>query len=125
MRIISTKFHGYMDYLVGIVLILAPWLFGFYMGGAESWVPIILGAGTILYSMFTDYELGVTKSISMRSHLTIDIIAGIFLAISPWLFGFSDLVFWPHVLVGIAEIGAGLMTKTVPAYGHKHSHESI
>jgi len=61
----------------------------------------------------------------MRGHLTIDIIAGIFLAISPWLFGFSEIVYWPHLLVGIAEIGAGLMTKTVPAYGARHSHESL
>src|SRR5690606_33928173 len=90
MKIIDTKTHGYLDYLVGILLIAAPWLFNFYEGGIESWVPIILGAGTIIYSLITDYELGAVGMIGMKAHLTIDLVAGIFLAVSPWLFGFSD-----------------------------------
>jgi hypothetical protein len=32
------------------------------------------------------------------------------------LFGFADLVYWPHLLLGVAEIGAGLMTRQVPDY---------
>lgn len=116
MRIISTKTHGYLDYTVGILLIVAPWLFDFYRGGAESWVPIILGAGTIIYSLLTDYELGASRTLSMKTHLTMDVIAGIFLAASPWIFQFSEYVFWPHLIVGIAEIGAALMTETVPRH---------
>lgn len=116
MRFINTKTHGYLDYAVGILLIIAPWLFDFYRGGAESWVPILIGAGTIIYSLMTDYELGASKVISMKTHLTLDVIAGIFLAASPWIFGFADYVFWPHLIVGIAEIGAGLMTETGPRH---------
>lgn len=119
MRIISTKTHGYLDYTVGILLIAAPWIFGFFRGGAESWVPIILGAGAILYSLITDYEMGVAKIIPMPTHLIIDVISGMFLAISPWLLGFSEHVFLPHLLVGLAEIGAGLMTNANP-YGSRH-----
>src|SRR5690606_35993425 len=101
MKIIDTKTHGYLDYLVGVLLIAAPWLFGFYEGGSESWIPIILGAGTIVYSLITDYELGAVGILNMRLHLMIDLVAGIFLAASPWLFGFSDIIAWPHVVVGI------------------------
>jgi len=104
MKVIDTKTHGYLDYLVGILLIAAPWLFGFYEGGSESWIPIILGAGTIVYSLITDYELGVAGILSMKLHLTMDLVAGIFLAASPWLFGFSDIIVWPHLVVGIIEI---------------------
>jgi hypothetical protein len=50
MKAISTKVHGVLDYLVGIILIAAPWLLNFYRGGAESWVPILLGIGTVMYS---------------------------------------------------------------------------
>ncbi|MEX2594650.1 MAG: SPW repeat protein [Anditalea sp.] len=110
MKIIDRKTHGYLDYLVGILLIAAPWLFNFYEGGSESWIPILLGAGTIVYSIMTDYELGLVKVIPMKTHLTVDFIAGVFLAASPWLFGFSDLVFWPHVIVGIVEILVSSMT---------------
>jgi hypothetical protein len=76
MRFIPTKVHGYLDYIVGALLIAAPWLFDFARGGAETWVPVILGAGAIVYSLLTDYELGVTKGISMGTHLTLDMLSG-------------------------------------------------
>ena len=114
MKAISTKVHGVLDYLVGIILIAAPWLLNFYRGGAESWVPIILGIGTVLYSLFTNYEYSMSKVIPMRVHLTLDVISGIFLALSPWLFNFDEFVYLPHVIIGILEIGVGLMTETAP-----------
>ncbi len=115
MRFIDTKTHGYLDYLVGVLLILAPWILGFNRGGAETWVPVILGASAILYSLITDYELGVSPQISMRTHLTLDLISGIFLALSPWLFNFDDYVYLPHLLLGIFEIAASLFTKKQPS----------
>ena len=114
MRFIPTNLHGIADYVIGLLLIVAPWLFGFYAGGAESWVPIVLGAGVILYSLGTNYELGAVKALSMPAHLGLDVIGGALLAVSPWLFGFADLIVWPHVLVGLLEIGAALMTETHP-----------
>ena len=114
MRFIETKTHGYVDYLMGIVLIAAPWILGFNRGGAETWVPVILGAGMIVYSLLTDYEMGASKSISMRTHLTLDFLGGALLAISPWLFGFEDIVSTPHVVLGILEMGTSLMTKSHP-----------
>lgn len=115
MRFIPTRIHGMMDYLMGVLLIAAPWLFGFAAGGAETWLPVILGAGVILYSIFTNYELGLVKSLSMGTHLGLDIAGGLLLAVSPWLFGFADFVWVPHVVFGILEVGAGLMTQTEPA----------
>lgn len=113
MRFISTYVHGIIDYVVGALLIVAPWLFGFAAGGAETVVPIIIGAAVILYSLFTDYEWGAVRKINMRTHLGFDIGGGVILAISPWLFGFSALVWVPHLLVGLLEIGTGLLTSTV------------
>lgn len=115
MKIINTKTHGYLDYIVGFLLIVSPWLLDFYRGGVESWVPIILGAGVILYSLFTDYELSVSRQIPMRTHLTLDVIGGIFLAASPWLFDFAGIVYLPHLILGIGEIGAALMTDPHPS----------
>lgn len=112
---IPTKVHGYLDYLVGALLIAAPWLFDFAAGGAETWIPVILGAGAIIYSLMTDYEMGVARTISMRTHLTLDMLSGMLLALSPWLFGFADEVYGPHLLLGILEIGATLMTRREPS----------
>ena len=112
MRFIETKTHGYLDYLIGILLLILPSLMGWDLNEAKSIVPMAVGAGAILYSLMTAYELGAAKVISMPTHLTIDFIAGAFLAVSPWLFDFADEVYLPHLIVGILEIGASLMTKT-------------
>ena len=121
MKIISTRTHGILDYLMGALLIAAPWLFDFHRGGAETWIPVILGAGVIIYSLFTDYEYSVSRTISMRSHLNLDLISGIFLAASPWIFGFNEYVYLPHLIFGIAEIGASLMTETSSRHATDHS----
>lgn len=119
MRFIPTRVHGFMDYAMSVLLIAAPWLFGFARGGAETWVPVVLGAGALLYSLFTDYELGLVRTLPMPVHLGLDAGAGLLLAASPWLFGFSDFVYLPHLILGILELGAALMTETVPS-GARH-----
>ena len=115
MRFIPTRVHGLLDYLVGLLLIAAPWVFNFARGGAETWVPVALGVGALVYSVFTDYELGLVRRLPMGTHLTLDLLSGLLLAASPWLFGFSDFVWVPHVVLGVLEVGAALMTKTTPA----------
>lgn len=99
-----------MDYLCGILLIISPWLFNFSEVNEARWVAIIVGALMLLMSFMTDYEGGVIKSISMAAHLRMDVLVGIFLALSPWIFGFSDQVYLPHLILGLAEICAGLFT---------------
>lgn len=114
MRFISTKFHGVLDYLMAIILLAAPFLLNFANGGAAQYVPMTIGVMMILMSIFTNYEAGMSKSIPMSTHLTVDVLAGIVLAISPWLFGFSSEVYLPHLIFGILEIGAGLFTSRHP-----------
>jgi len=105
-----------LDYVMGALLIVAPWLFDFADGGAKQWVPIIVGVLVIGQSLMTDYELSVVKAIPMGTHLMLDIGTGIVLAASPWIFGFADEIWWPHLIFGLLEIGAALMTQTRPAY---------
>ena|SRR5690554_1101211 len=116
MRFINSKTHGILDYLTGALLILAPWIFGFANGGPEQIIPILIGSAIILMSLFTDYEMSAVKLIPLSFHLGTDILAGLFLALSPWMFGFADVIFWPHLIVGILEMGAGLFTHRVPDY---------
>lgn len=116
MRFIPTRIHGILDYLVGALLIAAPWIFHFYHGGAETWVPVTLGIAAFVYSLLTDYELGAARMLSMPAHLWLDLLSGIVLAASPWLFGFSDYVYLPHLVLGLFEVLASLTTKRVPAY---------
>lgn len=112
---IPTKIHGYMDYFMGILLIILPFLLDF-PEGAPTTIPIILGASTLVYSLLTDYELGAYRVIPMKTHLMIDLLAGLFLIVSPWLFDFADGLFWPFVILGIIEVGAALLTAKKARY---------
>ena len=122
MKIISTKVHGVLDYLMGVLLIAAPWLLNFNRDGAETWVPVILGIGVIAYSLFTNYELSLSRMIPMKTHLTLDVLSGVFLAASPWIFNFDEYVYLPHLILGILEIGAGVMTESTPRYSESDSN---
>jgi hypothetical protein len=110
MQLIPTRIHGYLDYLMGVVLIASPWIFDFADGDIEQWVPIVLGAAVILYSLLTDYELGAVRVIPMPAHLLLDVIGGVLLAASPWIFGFDDEIWEPHLILGVLEVVAGLLT---------------
>lgn len=114
MRLLSTKTHGYIDYIVGLLLIASPWLMGFARNEAETWILVFLGIGALVYSAFTNYELGVIRLMAMRTHLTLDFLSGLFLAASPWIFGFDDYIILPHVLFGLFEMAATVITERVP-----------
>lgn len=118
MRFIPTKVHGVLDYVVAIALIFAPLIFGFAdVGGAAVIIPIVLGIGLIVYSLLTRYELGAVKLIKMPVHLVIDVVASIFLIVSPFLFGFADEApnAWvPHIVVGAAVILVVIFSQPQP-----------
>lgn len=122
MKIISRTMHGVLDYLVGIALIAAPWLFGFARNGAETWTPVIIGSVILIYSLFTNYELGVFREIQMSTHLWLDRMSGLFLAVSPWLFNYNELVYLPHLLVGLLILLVAMMTRLEPDTLRTHMH---
>jgi hypothetical protein len=122
MRFIPTRFHAPLDYIVGVVLIAAPWIFQFSEHTSATVVSIVLGIGLIGYSLFTDYELGVWKVAPMAVHNLIDVAAGILLAASPWIFGFADEtanVWVPFVVIGLAAVFLGLTTKQAGGYSYR------
>ena len=112
MRVIPRKVHGLLDYVVGLLLIVAPYLFNFSDVAPARIVAMAVGAAAIVYSLLTAYEMGAIKVIPFQTHLWLDLASGVVLAASPWLFGFADQIRWPHVTVGLLEIGAALMTRT-------------
>jgi hypothetical protein len=122
MRFIPTRFHAPLDYIVGAVLIAAPWIFRFSEDTAATLVSVVLGSGLIAYSLFTNYELGLWKVAPMAVHNLIDIVAGAVLAASPWIFGYADegTNYWlPFVVIGVAAIFLGLTTKQQGGYGYR------
>eukprot|EP01031_Cornospumella_fuschlensis_P012107 gene12107-14805_t len=115
MRVIPTRLHGVLDYVVGLALIFAPMLLGFANGGPAQFVPQMLGVAAIGLALVTDYELGLLRLLPMQVHLALDFASGLLLLTSPWLFGFADVVAWPHVLFGLLEIGVVLLSGMTPS----------
>ena len=117
-RFVPTGVHAYFDYIGGIGLLAAPFVFGFFgVGGAAVIVPMVLGVGLILYSLLTNYELGIPglKFIPMVAHLVFDVVACVFLIASPFLFGFINKapnVWLPHIIAGSGVILLVLVTQT-------------
>ncbi|RAU81613.1 SPW repeat protein [Pontibacter arcticus] len=124
MRFIPTRFHGILDYVVGILLIAAPWLFDFAEVEAAKWVAIIAGVVVLLQTIMTDFEVGIIRKIPMQSHLMMDFGLGVILALSPWLFGFNEQVYLPHLIIGVFSILASLTTHRVPSQSYVKAHPS-
>ncbi|HJT73343.1 MAG TPA: SPW repeat protein [Chitinophaga sp.] len=114
MYIFNTKTHAALDYIVGVLLIASPWIFGFHNGQEEQWIPIMNGIAVLIISAFTNYEGGYLRNISMRTHLMTDILLGAILAASPWIAGFGEETYLPHTVIGLFEVFAGLTTDRHP-----------
>lgn len=99
---------------MGLLLLLSPLIFNIPMGSVPANVLQIVGGIMIVASLLTNYELGAIRALPMKVHLAADVLLGLFVALSPWLFDFADHRVMPHVVLGILEIGAGLMTETSP-----------
>ena len=114
MRVLPTKIHGAIDYIVSFFLMASPWLFDFGTGAAETLTIVIAGVIAFIYSFCTNYELGIIKVISMDTHLMLDAGLGLFLIASPWIFGFYSQVYLPHMIFGVFAIVASLISKKIP-----------
>jgi len=121
MRFIPTRIHGIIDYLWGILLLASPWVLGFADVTSAKWLAIVFGVGAILYSLVTVYEVALVRILPMPLHLILDGVGGALLAASPFLFGFADRVYLPHLCFGLFSVAASLTTRTDPVqpFGHR------
>src|SRR5256885_15376253 len=117
---LPTRIHGVLDYALGVLLIALPFAMRFG-AGAQTWVPVALGGAVIVYSLFTDYELGAVRRLQMTAHLWLDGLAGVLLAVSPWLFGFDTLVWVPHVALGAVAIAPAVLPRPLSRYERRRA----
>jgi hypothetical protein len=118
-KLIPTKVHAALDYTVGVLLIAAPWIFGFAdESTAATWMSVLAGLAIIGISTVTNYEGGFLGNlVAMRTHLISDGLLGVFLAASPWLFGFAEAgtnAWLPFVAIGAGEILSAAATNPMP-----------
>ncbi len=127
MRFIPTRLHGIFDYIIGLVLIITPWLLNFSNVATPAWVMITSGIVVLLLSAFTDFEVGIVRKIPVRVHLFVDLGLGIMLAILPWLFKFNSQLFWAYLAGGVFIAIISLTTHSLPSkiYTTLHAHQDL
>ncbi|MCK8495158.1 SPW repeat protein [Spirosoma sp. RP8] len=113
--VVSTKEHAVLDYLVGTVMIGVPWLLGFSHDLRALWPLVTAGGLVLLLAVVTDYEGGLVKQLLMMLHLAFDRLIGSLLGASPWLLGFANRIFLPHLILGLLLLALGLLTERLPA----------
>src|SRR4051812_21172675 len=80
--------HGVTEYAAAILLIAAPFLFGFDDGGAKA-VSIAAGVAVLLFAGFSELPTGLSKSIPIAAHALLDYALAILFVAMPFLVGFS------------------------------------
>jgi hypothetical protein len=103
-RFINTKAHALIDYILGLILVFLPWGFRFENEKTATFIMVTCGVFISLLAMFTKFEYSVFQVIDLLTHYRLDLAAGIFLAVSPWIFGFSAEVFKPHLVFGLTHL---------------------
>jgi hypothetical protein len=116
MKPISSRVHTFIGLVGGLLLVFAPNLFGFTDNTAAMNVSIAVGLFIIFSELFTTSPSSPVKLIPMKVHIILDVLTGLFLAVSPWLFNFmnnDEPSQWvPHLVVGIFVVGYALLTST-------------
>ncbi|HEY8583991.1 MAG TPA: SPW repeat protein [Capillimicrobium sp.] len=97
--------HQAADYLLAVVLIVAPFLLDFDSGAATA-VSLIAGVIVLVMAASTDGPLSLVDAIPIPVHILGDLALGVLLIASPFLFGFSDegaaTAFF--IVIGIVEV---------------------
>lgn len=106
---ISIKTHAYLDLIIAFLLMIVPTVSQPF-GTAPTQVGILTGGLLLGYTLITDYSFNFKKWISLKIHLFLDRLLGIFLLASPWIFSFVYLLFILYVVCGIVLITMSLKT---------------
>jgi hypothetical protein len=81
--------HGVIEYIAGVLLVAAPFLFSFESDAATA-VSIVAGVIVLIVAASTAMSTGLIKSIPVQAHVVLDYILAALLIASPFIFGFTD-----------------------------------
>ena len=105
--------HQAIEPLAALLLIAAPWIFGFSDNDTATTLSVIVGVVVLLTGMSTRWRMSLVKLIPLRTHFMMDVAVGVALIVLPFVAGFSD-----HggatrffVIAGVLELGTALMTR--------------
>jgi SPW repeat len=110
---IPLNLHAALEPLIAVVIIAAPWIFGFSETDSATAICVVVGVAMLLIGSMTDWRLSLMRLIPLRMHLTGDLMLGAVLILSPLIFGFADEGGPTRfmVIAGLLELMTALMTR--------------
>jgi hypothetical protein len=111
-RLLPWPVHQAIEYLLGIYLVLAPFVFGFAGGPA---LPVMVGSGIVLLAtaVLSRGPLGIVDVLPYRAQALIDYVLAFFLMLAPFVFGYRDVpaALLSSILGGLGFLVVSLVTK--------------
>ncbi|MGN6637596.1 MAG: SPW repeat domain-containing protein [Mucilaginibacter sp.] len=118
---VSTSTYGFLNYVLALVMIASPWLFGFqHQHGASLFMPLYLGWLELIMAIFSNHKFGIIKVFPVSMHCFIDAVVGSFFLASPFVYGFTDQVWVPQFLMGLVMFLLGVFTEHSPLTDEPH-----
>lgn len=111
------KFHAAIEPLIGIILIAAPWIFGFSHTDDAKTLCIVLGILVIIGGAMTDWRVSLARVIPLRVHFMWDLLIALVLIAAPFVLGYSHSGGATRftIIAGVLEAIAALSTRWDPA----------
>ena len=85
---IPFSIHVLLEYGIGVLTILSPFLFSFDDDAAQ-FVAVLIGAGVLVLAVVTDAPTGLARSLPVASHVVLDYVLGLVFLVTPFVFGFA------------------------------------
>jgi len=113
---IPVDVHAAIEPIIAIILIAAPWIFGFSDVHSATVISIIVGAVMLLSGAMTQWRLALVRVIPLRVHFMTDLVLGAVLIVVPFIFGFSSSGAATRfmIIVGALEMVTALSTRWEP-----------
>jgi len=110
---IPLSLHAALEPLIALVIISAPWIFGFSETDSATVICVLVGVVMLLVGSLTDWRLSLRRVIPLRMHLAGDLMLGTVLLLSPLVFGFAEQGGPTRfmVIAGALEVLTALMTR--------------
>jgi hypothetical protein len=87
---IPLNLHAALEPLMAVVIVAAPWIFGFSDTDSATVICVLVGVTMLLVGSMTDWRMSLMRVIPLRMHMAGDLVLAAILLLSPLVFGFAD-----------------------------------
>ena len=104
--------HGVVEYALGLLLVLGPFLLAFESDGATA-LAVLIGLASLAMTALTDASFGVVRRMPLAAHLVLDYVLAILLIVLPFLASFTGdrRAFAFFVILGVAHLILSTLTR--------------